>query len=249
MEGLDGIRSDSPTAEIESHNLVFSFAASNRLVLKTADISNAYFQGELLDRVLLLKPPKSGVPDDEYSDGNTMILARVPIYGTADAGRKLWKKFNQVITANKYRECKIARALYVLEFDNDIKGLLITHVDDLCYCVMPEYEEHINNILREFAVNEDKMATRKFRFCGKEIEQDSDYNVTVACRDTTEQIGPARYTVGSRKPDDKATDKEVEQMRSVIGSLGWIARQCQPDISYDVSSSQGAVSRAPCTLR
>ena len=87
MEGLDGLRSDSPTAEIESHNLVFTFAASNKLELKTADISNAYFQGELLDRVLLLKPPKSGVPDDDYKDGNTMILARVPIYGTADVGR------------------------------------------------------------------------------------------------------------------------------------------------------------------
>ena len=95
LEGLDGLRSDSPTAEIESHNLVFSFAASNKLELKTADISNAYFQGELLDRVLLLKPPKSGVPDDDYKDGNTMILARVPIYGTADAGRKFWKKIRQ----------------------------------------------------------------------------------------------------------------------------------------------------------
>ena len=51
LEGLDGLRSDSPTAEIESHNLVFSFAASNKLELKTADISNAYFQGESLDRV------------------------------------------------------------------------------------------------------------------------------------------------------------------------------------------------------
>ena len=101
-----------------------------------------------MDRVLLLKPPKSGVPYDDYKDGNTLILARVPIYGTADAGRKFWKRFDNVITENKFRENKIARALYVLEVDNKFKGLLITHVDDLCWCIMPEYEENINNILR-----------------------------------------------------------------------------------------------------
>lgn len=57
LEGLDGTRSDSPTAEIESHNILFAFAVSNGLVLKTVAISNAYFQGEELDRSLLLKPP------------------------------------------------------------------------------------------------------------------------------------------------------------------------------------------------
>ena len=61
--------------------------------------------------------------------------------------------------------------------------------------------------MSEFAVNKDKMSARSFRFCGKEIEQDRDYNVTVTCRDTTEQIGPIRYTIGSRKLNDQATEK------------------------------------------
>ena len=33
-------------------------------------------------------------------------------------------------------------------------------------------------------------------------------------------------------------------MRSVVGSLGWIARQCRPDMSYYVSKGQSAVSKA-----
>ena len=44
LEGLDGLRKDSPTAETESHNLLLSFAASEELDIETADISNAYFQ-------------------------------------------------------------------------------------------------------------------------------------------------------------------------------------------------------------
>ena len=108
LEGIDGLRKDSPTAEIEAHNLLFSFAASEKLVLRTADISNAYFQSDPLDRLLLLKPPRSGIPDPDYQDGETMILARVPIYGTQDAGRKFWQRFRNVIVENIPREpnCK-----------------------------------------------------------------------------------------------------------------------------------------------
>ena len=94
---------------------MFSFAAANKLTLKTADISNAYFQGEELDRFLLLKPTKGGVPDPEFADGETYILARVPIYGTQDAGRKFWKKFRSVITKKQFQENKIAKTLYVIE--------------------------------------------------------------------------------------------------------------------------------------
>ena len=161
LEGLDGIRSDSPTAETEAHHLLFSWAASNKVTLKTGDISNAYFQSEELDRLLLLKPPK-GIPDPDYEDGEAMILARVPIYGTSDAGRKFWQKFRTVITESGFRENKIAQALYILEEDGDIKGMLITHVDDLCWAVKPGYEKLIQEILDK--VVEKKVEETKFRF-------------------------------------------------------------------------------------
>ena len=53
---------------------VVSFAAANRIRWKTTGKSNAYLQGDLSDRVLLLR-----LPDLENEDGRTVILARVPI--------------------------------------------------------------------------------------------------------------------------------------------------------------------------
>ena len=140
---------------------MFSWAASNKVTLKTGDISNAYFQSEELDRLLLLKPPK-GIPDPDYEDGEAMIFARVPTYGTSDAGRKFWQKFRTVITESGFRENKIAKALYILEEDGDIKGMLITHVDDLCWAVKPGYEKPIKEILEKFVVK--KVEETKFRF-------------------------------------------------------------------------------------
>jgi len=242
LEGIDGLRKDSPTAEIESHNLLFSYAASNKLTLKTADISNAYFQADQLDRVLILKPPRTGIPDPEYQDGETMILARVPIYGTQDAGRKFWKRFREVIVQNKFRENQIAKALYVIEVNHEIKGMLLTHVDDLCWAVFPEYETYMKKILDTFDVR--KVEEEKFRFCGKQVVQLPDKSVMITCEDATEQIGTVKYSIGNRKLNDPATEAEIGQMRSVIGSLGWVARQCRPDISYGVSRGQSMVSKA-----
>lgn len=62
------IRSDSPTADIEAQNLVFSFASSRKVMIGSADITNAYFQGEELDRVLILKQPKGGLPGEPRKD-------------------------------------------------------------------------------------------------------------------------------------------------------------------------------------
>ena len=53
---------------------VASFAAANRIRWKTTGKSNAYLQGDLSDRVLLLR-----LPDLENEDERTVILARVPI--------------------------------------------------------------------------------------------------------------------------------------------------------------------------
>ena len=43
---------------------------------------------------------------------------------------------------------------------------------------------------------------------------------------------------------ERATESEIGQTRSVIGSLGWVARQCRGDLSYEVSRGQSTVSRA-----
>ena len=53
-----------------------------RLMVKSGDITNAYCQGCPLERLM---------PDVDIS-ADTMFVARVPIYGTCDAGRGFWKK-------------------------------------------------------------------------------------------------------------------------------------------------------------
>jgi hypothetical protein len=55
---------------------------------------------------------------------------------------------------------------------------------------------------------------------------------------------PINYYRGDRGQEDKADEGEISQMRSVVGSLAWIARQARPDKSYDCSKMQSVVGAA-----
>ena len=86
FEDVKGFRTDSPAGDVDSHNLVFSWAASNRVAIKPADISNAYLHGKQNDRLILYRIPKGEIPEEGIEEGD-VLAARVPIYGTSDAGR------------------------------------------------------------------------------------------------------------------------------------------------------------------
>ena len=67
------------------------------------------------------------------------------------------------------------------------------------------------------------------------MTQHPDFSISVKCKDTTEKIEPVRYDPKGRKQTDLARDHEINQLRSVVGSLAWVARQCRPQLSYGVN--------------
>lgn len=231
------VRSDSPTCDTEAQNILFSFASSRRLRIRSADVTNAYFQGEEMDRILLLKPPRKGLEEERLEEGQLM-LARVPVYGAHDSGRKFWKKIRRDMTSKGIKENRIFRALYTLTDDNGKVILMLgTHVDDLIWACEPEAQHIIDELLETFQCG--KVEEGKFRYCGKDIEQDDDYNIYVTCKDSTMKIRKAE--IGKdRLPGDPLNAEEKTEMKSIAGSLAWIARQCRPDLSYRVSRIQSA---------
>ena len=118
FEDTDGIRTDSPAGDVDSHNLVFSCAASHKWKLKSADISNAYLQGKGVDRVILYRIPKGGIPGRGIPEG-AIIAARVPIYGTKDAGRGFWLQLKEVVLSEGYKLNKILPSMFTLRAKDD----------------------------------------------------------------------------------------------------------------------------------
>ncbi|CAE7211787.1 RE1 [Symbiodinium sp. CCMP2592] len=230
-------RSDSPTASIEAQNLVFSFAASRKVKIKSLDVTNAYFQGEEIDRVLLLSQPKGGLPGLKP---HQHMLARAPIYGSTDGGRRFWKRLRNYLKGKGLRENRIYRALYsYTDADGVVQLLLTSHVDDLLWACDPSCDWIMNDLIETFKCG--KVKTGSFRYCGKEISQDEDFNIHVTCSETTRNVNKI-HVDKRRHPGDPLTDSDKTQMKSVAGSLAWVCRQCRPDLSYRVSKIQSASS-------
>ena len=231
-------RSDSPTASLEAQNMVFSFAASRRLRIKCLDVTNAYFQGEEIDRVLLLSQPKGGLPGMEPDEH---MLARAPIYGSVDGGRRFWKKLRRTVKRKGLRENRICRALYsYTDKDGVVQMLLASHIDDLLWACDPSCDWIVKELIDEFKCG--TVESGSFKYCGKEIVQDEDFTIHVSCADTTRAIKKIPIAP-RRRPGDPLTDSDKTQLKSVAGSLAWVSRQCRPDLAYRVSKIQTASNK------
>ena len=139
-------RSDSPTADLEAQNMIFSFAASS------LDVTNACFQGEEIDRVLLLKQPKGGLPGLKPEDH---MLARAPIYLSHDGGRRFWKRLQTYLKEEGLRENRILKALYSYTDESGrIQMLLASHVDDLLWAREESAQWVIDDLTKTFRCGE-----------------------------------------------------------------------------------------------
>ena len=120
--------------------------------------------------------------------------------------------------------------------------MLATRVDDMLWATKPGYEDRVQQLLDRYTIKTVEPGT--FRFCGREVIQHSDFSVSFRCKDTTEKIEPVRYDPEGRKQTDLARDHEIAQLRSVFGSLAWVARQCRPQLSYGVNKLQSVCGTA-----
>ena len=131
------------------------------------------------------------------------------------------------------------RALYSFTDEKGVVQMLLTsHVDDLLWACDQSCDWIVKEIIDEFKCG--TVESDSFRYCGKEVRQDEDYNIHITCGDTTRTIKKIPIAP-RRRPGDPLTDSDRTQMKSVAGSLAWVCRQCRPDllrIGFRVSSQR-----------
>ena len=108
---------DIPTAEQEGIALICSWAVPLGLRLRAADVTNAYFQGQPLERLLILRVPKHPKRGDPEVQEAGFMMARVPVYGTTDTGRNLYLRTKVSSREFGLRASQILSARYFLVDD------------------------------------------------------------------------------------------------------------------------------------
>jgi hypothetical protein len=185
-----------------------------------------------MERLMLFKQPPGGLPGLIEGDH---FLGRVPIYGTKDAGRQFWKALRKSLIKAGLKENQILKGFYSYQKDGKVICLMGTHVDDILYATLPEGQSIIDAAKAAFVWGKEE--ERNFRFCGKDIATQDDGTITVSCAPTILKTNPI-WIANGRKNTDPVTAAERTQLKSVAGSLAFVARQCRPDMSYSVSKLQ-----------
>eukprot|EP00971_Amphidinium_carterae_P273044 5419272-Amphidinium_carterae.1 len=108
-------------------------------------------------------------------------------------------------------------------------GVLICHVDDLFMAGKGKrYDESRSCLEKEVQLTYQKSP---FTYCGKKVEQEKDFTIRVSQEEAILvleewEAGGAR----KRQTSARLEEEEKSELRRLIGSLSWIARQTRPDV-------------------
>ena len=137
-----------------------------KLRLKSADLTNAYFTADPIDRLLLLRPPKCGQPGEE---GRYALARQKPIHGTKDAGRRFYKTLRRRAIEAGLKESRLCRSFNTCRVDGRVVMMVGAHVDDILWAGEPEYEYIMTDLFKCFELN--GIDEGDFRFCCREYSQ------------------------------------------------------------------------------
>ena len=240
-KALGQYRRDAPTASAVAESLCLAVCVHYKFVLLAKDIKNAYFSGKSVNREIYLDQPKGGLPGLRPGQ---LLRARKAIYGFAEAARLFWLALKEHLESDGWVESRLEPALFYLRRAGELKGILVTHVDDIEGGVQASYmDKAFYNSAKalEFATNHFK----DFIFRGREVRQTEEGHVDISMRNYALSMKVVQIS-RERKRELAAPleDHEMEQYQSVAGELGWITRQLRCDLAYENGVAQRAKTGA-----
>ena len=162
FETREGLRTDSPAGDVDSHGIVCSRCAQAHVSIHACDFTNGHFQGQDIDRVLLYRNPAERFAEEGIA-GEEILASRVPVYGTTDAGRGLRLRLKNTCKTVQFSLDQILPTLFTLRNEESkIIAVMSFNVDDWLYGDLPEGAEAMNSVLQQFLVGKEDHGTCRF---------------------------------------------------------------------------------------
>ena len=167
-------------------------------------------------------------PEDIRKPGIVWRLKK-PLYGLDDASRKFWLRVKDVLVSIGLRVMTGDEAFYYLHEDGELKGAVLTHLDDFSLCGTDEFvRKVIKQVERQLTVS--KVEKDKFCFTGLDILSVED-GIEVAMEDYVNSIEDV-VNVRNADRDEELTGLEMKEYRKVTGKVSWLANSTRPDLCY-----------------
>ena len=217
---------DSPTCSRQGLRLGLIAAICMKWELHVMDISSAFLQGNTLKRTVYVRPPMG-----MCESGKIWKLKRC-LYGLSDAPREWYDRVCQEMKTLGATVSLYDKSVFIWQENNNLVGVVITHVDDFEYCGTLKWQDKvIQKLYQTFKISKNEKGS--FKYVGLNIEQDSErifIDQIDYCSDLKEiQLSIER----KRQLEEPLTEEEKKALKSVGGQILWTTSQTRPDSAYD----------------
>lgn len=241
--GLEYDLTHSPVIAAETFRLLCAIIAINNLGTLQVDIKNAYLNGKI-DMEVYIEQPVGFV---DKNNPNMVYKLLKALYGLKQAGRIWYDDLSSKLEAQGFIRSEADPCLMLKNENNEFIAIAI-YVDDLI--IAGKSMDSLNGILKILSDSYDVKNLGKPKFIlGIHIYEDQDgvkLNQRLYIEKLLEKYGMTdsrpTYTpldLGHFQNDASEVIGERFPYRELVGSIGYIAKQTRPDISF----AYGVLSR------
>lgn len=241
IKGIDFHEVFLPTSRQESFRILVSVLAHKGWDGRSFDIKSAFLNGDLNEKIYMSQP--EGFVDPDNPDWVCEILRS--LYGLKQSPRQWNKKLHTFLKSVDLKQSTHGPSIYYFKEKNELKGLIVTHVDDLAVTGTPGFIKTFAEKLKStFEISKDEPLDQ---FLSLQIKRESKTTASLNQSHYIEELVDRFNVPGSKstrcptREDFKmlipntSPEKIDKPYSNLIGGLLWIAQCTRPDISFAVN--------------
>ena len=227
FQETEDIPKDSPTLHKSSLRLVLTLATALGWMIQTTDIRSAFLQGNDLDRIVYVKPPK------EANMNGFLWLLNKCLYGLKDASKQWYGKVESRLLKLGFKKSVDDYGLFYLVKDGVLQGIIGLHVDDFIHAGTDFFNKVIMpKVLSIFKVGKSEQSI--FMYTGFQLNQERNA-ITLDQKAYVERVKiPTIEAKRLTELDSELTEEELTTLRQMVGSLNWTVRSTRPDLAFEL---------------
>ena len=227
---------ESTTPQVSRDSVIFvnQVLASMRWCPGFLDFTQAFHSGDKINRELYCRQPSEGIPG-MHKDQILMLLKTC--YGLTDGPYAWYQHLCRRLREMEYQTSLSDPCVFFLhrqghqKDDNQLEGIIGLATDDMLHGGTQRHWENIQKIAEEYKLGKNQKGTG--RFTGKDISLQPDGSIIIEqefyVREKAEKINIPRKRKQQRF--SRCTAEEVEQLRSQLGVLSWLAKETRCDLA------------------
>ena len=240
------VNRDAPTLTKEGRHTVLQLIASKQWLLTSFDIKTAFLRGKAdSENPLAMEPPKELRERMQLSEDQVCALIG-NAYGRVDAPLLFYKELAKQLDTLGFKMHPLEPCVYYLETWKNgqriLHGVLGTHVDDGICGGDSWFHSRLDLLRQQLPFGSFKQ--RKFVFTGIHLEQLPDFSIRASQKDYVQAI--PHIEIGKHRrsnPQEPIAERELSNLRGLIGSLQYATTNTRPDISAKLGEIQVQISK------